>query len=220
MVVWLFVTSVFPSSPFPITVSKRCFHAFLSAEFQSGEPDLYLEAVSKPECEYWAVARGDKNPEGLRNKIQQLGRLIMEIKEERSSDEAQQFLPSSQLDSLGEPQFTSKCMYSFYGAVQSKWPSLCGSWASVTSRVQNAVQLLVRVQFRGNKQMKIIFHLFPWYILVYAHNLQGNKCVVCVSEFFPLFYSQDLKYFFFLFYVLYEHMDYCLKYSLTTLINA
>ncbi|XP_032915845.2 inositol polyphosphate 4-phosphatase type II isoform X2 [Catharus ustulatus] len=31
----------------------------------------------------------------------------MEIKEERSSDEAQQFLPSSQLDSLGEPQFTS-----------------------------------------------------------------------------------------------------------------
>lgn len=42
----------------------------------------------------------------------------MEIKEERSSDEAQQFLPSSQLDSLGEPQFTSKCMYSFYGVVQ------------------------------------------------------------------------------------------------------
>ncbi|XP_030803221.1 inositol polyphosphate 4-phosphatase type II isoform X2 [Camarhynchus parvulus] len=31
----------------------------------------------------------------------------MEIKEERSSDEAQQFFPSSQLDSLGEPQFTS-----------------------------------------------------------------------------------------------------------------
>uniref|UniRef100_A0A8D2NRQ4 Uncharacterized protein n=1 Tax=Zosterops lateralis melanops TaxID=1220523 RepID=A0A8D2NRQ4_ZOSLA len=30
----------------------------------------------------------------------------MEIKEERSSDEARQFLPSSQLDSLGEPQFT------------------------------------------------------------------------------------------------------------------
>ncbi|XP_059699820.1 inositol polyphosphate 4-phosphatase type II isoform X2 [Haemorhous mexicanus] len=31
----------------------------------------------------------------------------MEIKEERSSDEARQFFPSSQLDSLGEPQFTS-----------------------------------------------------------------------------------------------------------------
>ncbi|NWV32494.1 INP4B phosphatase, partial [Grantiella picta] len=31
----------------------------------------------------------------------------MEIKEERSSGEAQQFLPSSQLDSPGEPQFTS-----------------------------------------------------------------------------------------------------------------
>ncbi|XP_048797017.1 inositol polyphosphate 4-phosphatase type II isoform X1 [Lagopus muta] len=31
----------------------------------------------------------------------------MEIKEERTSDEAQQFLPSSQIDSLGEPQLTS-----------------------------------------------------------------------------------------------------------------
>ncbi|POI35790.1 hypothetical protein CIB84_000458 [Bambusicola thoracicus] len=31
----------------------------------------------------------------------------MEIKEERASDEAQQFLPSSQVDSLGEPQLTS-----------------------------------------------------------------------------------------------------------------
>ncbi|XP_054028554.1 inositol polyphosphate 4-phosphatase type II isoform X4 [Dryobates pubescens] len=31
----------------------------------------------------------------------------MEIKEERASDEARQFLPSSQADSLGEPQFTS-----------------------------------------------------------------------------------------------------------------
>ncbi|KAL9851225.1 inositol polyphosphate 4-phosphatase type II isoform 3-T3 [Geothlypis trichas] len=31
----------------------------------------------------------------------------MEIKEERSSEEARQFFPSSQLDSVGEPQFTS-----------------------------------------------------------------------------------------------------------------
>uniref|UniRef100_A0A8V0Y5R9 phosphatidylinositol-3,4-bisphosphate 4-phosphatase n=1 Tax=Gallus gallus TaxID=9031 RepID=A0A8V0Y5R9_CHICK len=31
----------------------------------------------------------------------------MEIKEERASDEAQQFLPSSQIDSLGEPQLTT-----------------------------------------------------------------------------------------------------------------
>uniref|UniRef100_A0A8B9N0K3 Uncharacterized protein n=1 Tax=Accipiter nisus TaxID=211598 RepID=A0A8B9N0K3_9AVES len=38
----------------------------------------------------------------------------MEIKEERSSDEARQFLPSSQIDSLGEPQFTSKRICSFY----------------------------------------------------------------------------------------------------------
>ncbi|NXO24324.1 INP4B phosphatase, partial [Cisticola juncidis] len=31
----------------------------------------------------------------------------MEIKEERAAEEARQFLPPSQLDSLGEPQFTS-----------------------------------------------------------------------------------------------------------------
>ncbi|XP_068868829.1 inositol polyphosphate 4-phosphatase type II isoform X2 [Aphelocoma coerulescens] len=76
-------------------------------KFQSGEPDLYLEAASKPDCESWAVALGEANSEGLRNKIQHLRRLVMEIKEERSSDEARQFLPTSQLDSLGEPQFTS-----------------------------------------------------------------------------------------------------------------
>uniref|UniRef100_A0A8C3QQ85 phosphatidylinositol-3,4-bisphosphate 4-phosphatase n=1 Tax=Cyanoderma ruficeps TaxID=181631 RepID=A0A8C3QQ85_9PASS len=75
--------------------------------FQSGEPDLYLEDASKPDREPWAVALAEVNSEGLHNKIQQLRRLIMEIKEERSSDEARQFLPSSQLDSLGEPQFTS-----------------------------------------------------------------------------------------------------------------
>jgi len=90
----------------------------LSAEFQSAEPDLYLEAASKPYCVSWAVALGEANSEGLQNKIQQLRRLIMEIKEERSSDEARQFLPSSQIDSLGEPQFTSKCVYSIYEVVQ------------------------------------------------------------------------------------------------------
>ncbi|KAJ7402921.1 hypothetical protein BTVI_82303 [Pitangus sulphuratus] len=76
-------------------------------KFESGEPDLYLKAASKADCESWAVALGEASSEGLRNKIQQLRRLIMEIKEERSSDEAQQFLPPSQVDSLGEPQFTS-----------------------------------------------------------------------------------------------------------------
>ncbi|XP_032542927.1 inositol polyphosphate 4-phosphatase type II isoform X1 [Chiroxiphia lanceolata] len=76
-------------------------------KFQSGEPDLYLEAASKPDCESWAVALGEANSEGLRGKIQQLRRLIMEIKEERSADEGRQFLPPSQADSLGEPQFTS-----------------------------------------------------------------------------------------------------------------
>uniref|UniRef100_A0A803W3E1 phosphatidylinositol-3,4-bisphosphate 4-phosphatase n=1 Tax=Ficedula albicollis TaxID=59894 RepID=A0A803W3E1_FICAL len=76
-------------------------------KLQSGEPDLHLEAASKPGCGSWAVAAREENSEGLRDKIQRLRRLIMEIKEERASDEAQQFLPSSQLDSLGEPQFTS-----------------------------------------------------------------------------------------------------------------
>ncbi|NXI35654.1 INP4B phosphatase, partial [Galbula dea] len=31
----------------------------------------------------------------------------MEIKEERSADEARHFLPAAQADSLGEPRFTS-----------------------------------------------------------------------------------------------------------------
>lgn len=85
----------------------------------------------------------------------------MEIKEERSSDEARQFLPSSQLDSLGEPQFTSKCMYSFYGGYYKGGP--------VPVAVQIMSQagykmlfnfLLDEVQFRGNKQMKIVFNFF------------------------------------------------------------
>lgn len=118
--VWWFqlcVISIFSWSHFWIGVLKNCV-CFLSAEFQSGEPDLYVEAASKPDCESWAVALGEANSEGLQNKIQQLRRLIMEIKEERSSDEARQFLPSSQIDSLGEPQFTSKRICSFYWVVQ------------------------------------------------------------------------------------------------------
>ncbi|XP_042326293.1 inositol polyphosphate 4-phosphatase type II isoform X3 [Sceloporus undulatus] len=75
-------------------------------KFQSGEPDLYLEAASRSDCESWAVALGEANSEGLRNKIHQLQRLIMEIKEERTADEVQQFLPSAQADSLAEPKLT------------------------------------------------------------------------------------------------------------------
>ncbi|XP_066174080.1 inositol polyphosphate 4-phosphatase type II isoform X1 [Sylvia atricapilla] len=94
-----------------VVILERCWVAEFRSKtdvsivpkFQSGEPDLFLE----PDCESWAVALAEVNSEGLRNKIQHLRRLIMEIKEERSSDEARQFLPSSQLDSLGEPQFTS-----------------------------------------------------------------------------------------------------------------
>ncbi|XP_053109974.1 inositol polyphosphate 4-phosphatase type II isoform X7 [Hemicordylus capensis] len=76
-------------------------------KFQSGEPDLYLEAASRSDCESWAVALGEANSEGLRNKIQQLQSLIMEIKEERTADEVQQFLPAAQADSLAEPKLTS-----------------------------------------------------------------------------------------------------------------
>ncbi|XP_039919879.1 inositol polyphosphate 4-phosphatase type II isoform X2 [Hirundo rustica] len=76
-------------------------------KFQSGEPTLHLGAASTPRSEPWAVAPGEVNSEGLRDRIRQLRRLMMEIKEERPADEARQFLPSSQLDSLGEPQLTS-----------------------------------------------------------------------------------------------------------------
>lgn len=86
---------------------KVC-HCFLSAEFQSGGPDIYREAASRVDCESWAVALGEASSEGLRNKIQQLQRLIMEIKEETTADEAQQFLPSVQADNLAEPKLTSK----------------------------------------------------------------------------------------------------------------
>ncbi|XP_067424070.1 inositol polyphosphate 4-phosphatase type II isoform X3 [Emydura macquarii macquarii] len=76
-------------------------------KFQSGVSDLYLEAASKQDCESWAVALGEANLESLQNKIQQLRRLIMEIKEEKTTDEAQHFLPATQADNLREPEFTS-----------------------------------------------------------------------------------------------------------------
>lgn len=84
------------------------YQCFLSAEFQSGEPDLYLEAASRPDCESWAVALGEASSESLRRKIQQLQRLIMEIREERTADEVQQFLPPAQADNLAELKLTSK----------------------------------------------------------------------------------------------------------------
>uniref|UniRef100_A0ACB8E7S9 Uncharacterized protein n=1 Tax=Sphaerodactylus townsendi TaxID=933632 RepID=A0ACB8E7S9_9SAUR len=84
---------------------KAC-QCFLSAEFQSGEPDIYVEAASSVDCESWAVPLEEADSEGLCNKTQQLQRLIMEIKEETTADEAQQFLPSVQADSLAEPKLT------------------------------------------------------------------------------------------------------------------
>lgn len=84
----------------------RVCQCFLSAEFQSTEPDLYLEVASKTDCESWVVALGEANSEDLRNKIQSL---IMELKEGRMVDEAQHFLPSEQANDLTEPKLvTSK----------------------------------------------------------------------------------------------------------------
>ncbi|XP_063271191.1 inositol polyphosphate 4-phosphatase type II isoform X2 [Prinia subflava] len=79
----------------------------IAPKSRSGEPDPHPEAAPRAGCGSWAAAPGALSSGGLRNKIRQLRRLIMEIKEERSADEARQFLPASQLDSLGEPQFTS-----------------------------------------------------------------------------------------------------------------
>lgn len=93
-----------------MSVLMKVCQCFLSAEFQSGEPDLYLEAASRSDCESWAVALGEASSEGLRNKIEQLQRLIMEIKEERAADEVpvHQFIPSAQADNLAESKLTSK----------------------------------------------------------------------------------------------------------------
>ncbi|XP_044286660.1 inositol polyphosphate 4-phosphatase type II isoform X4 [Varanus komodoensis] len=100
------------TSPSP-ELKEYCFKQFSAAgwsygrEFQSGEPDLYLEAASRSDCASWAVALGKANSEGLRNKIQQLQRLIMEIKEEKTADEVQQFLLSAPADNLAEPKITT-----------------------------------------------------------------------------------------------------------------
>lgn len=53
--------------------------------------------------------------------------------------------------------------------------------------------------------MKIVFKCFPRYVLVYAQNLQGNKYVISVFEFFSLTYFLliRIKAFSPLFYVLY-----------------
>ncbi|XP_021250173.1 type II inositol 3,4-bisphosphate 4-phosphatase isoform X4 [Numida meleagris] len=65
-------------------------------------PKLHQKQIVNLGLWHW-----ERQTQSLRNKIHQLWRLIMEIKEERASDEAQQFLPSSQIDSIGEPQLTS-----------------------------------------------------------------------------------------------------------------
>ncbi|XP_034627261.1 inositol polyphosphate 4-phosphatase type II isoform X3 [Trachemys scripta elegans] len=78
----------------PYTVGKS-----FRAETQIFTVKLHLKQTVN--CGLWHLEKQTQN------KTQQFQRLIMEIKEERTSDEAQHFLPASQADNLREPPFTS-----------------------------------------------------------------------------------------------------------------
>ncbi|KAJ8403627.1 hypothetical protein AAFF_G00349530 [Aldrovandia affinis] len=75
------------SEPAEIVVLERCHvvlakdssNAALVIKFESGETDLYLEALSPTDCKSWIVALQEANSEGLRNRIRHLRRLIMEM---------------------------------------------------------------------------------------------------------------------------------------------
>uniref|UniRef100_A0A8C3PFW6 Inositol polyphosphate-4-phosphatase type II B n=1 Tax=Chrysemys picta bellii TaxID=8478 RepID=A0A8C3PFW6_CHRPI len=69
------------------------------AETQIFTVKLHLKQTVN--CGLWHLEKQTQN------KTQQFQRLIMEIKEERTSDEAQHFLSASQADNLREPPFTS-----------------------------------------------------------------------------------------------------------------
>ncbi|XP_065452488.1 inositol polyphosphate 4-phosphatase type II isoform X3 [Chrysemys picta bellii] len=78
----------------PHTVGKS-----FRAETQIFTVKLHLKQTVN--CGLWHLEKQTQN------KTQQFQRLIMEIKEERTSDEAQHFLSASQADNLREPPFTS-----------------------------------------------------------------------------------------------------------------
>ncbi|XP_039194874.1 inositol polyphosphate 4-phosphatase type II isoform X3 [Crotalus tigris] len=76
-------------------------------KFQPEDPDLYLKA--SPRTDYlWILGCGTQaNSEELCIKICWVERFIMDIKEERASEEEQQFIPSAQGDSYAESKLTS-----------------------------------------------------------------------------------------------------------------
>ncbi|XP_072898863.1 type II inositol 3,4-bisphosphate 4-phosphatase isoform X4 [Hemitrygon akajei] len=89
------------SGPAEVILLERCYivegrdskSPALTITFQSGEPDIYLEAISKSDCGEWIAALRQANSEGLRRRIAHLQQLIMEIKGNTSPDEAHQILP-------------------------------------------------------------------------------------------------------------------------------
>ncbi|XP_060707703.1 type II inositol 3,4-bisphosphate 4-phosphatase isoform X2 [Hemiscyllium ocellatum] len=90
--------------------------AAFTVKFQSGEPEIYLEAVSKSDCEDWIAALREANSEGLQRRIVQLQQFIMEIKANTSPDGIHQILPlpeiQSPLISIGKTPFEPKLEFS------------------------------------------------------------------------------------------------------------
>ncbi|XP_078395352.1 inositol polyphosphate 4-phosphatase type II isoform X1 [Cetorhinus maximus] len=112
------------SDPAEVIVLERCDivecrdnrSTALTITFQSGEPEIYLEAVSKSDCGDWIAALREANSEGLQRRIAYLQQLIMEIKANTSPDGTHQILPlpeiPSPLISAGKVPFEPKLEFS------------------------------------------------------------------------------------------------------------
>ncbi|XP_066574494.1 type II inositol 3,4-bisphosphate 4-phosphatase isoform X3 [Amia ocellicauda] len=82
------------SDPAEVVVLERCHivesgdnrNAALSIKFESGDPDLYLQAFTESDCKSWIAALREANSEGLQKKILHLQQLIMEMKESEPAD--------------------------------------------------------------------------------------------------------------------------------------
>ncbi|XP_067849905.1 type II inositol 3,4-bisphosphate 4-phosphatase isoform X4 [Heptranchias perlo] len=112
------------SGPAEVIVLERCYivecrdnrSSALTITFQSGEPDIYLEAVSKSDCGDWIAALREANSERLQRRIAHLQQLIMEIKGNTSPDGTHQILPlleiQSPLINIGKVPFEPKLEFS------------------------------------------------------------------------------------------------------------
>uniref|UniRef100_UPI00398E51DE inositol polyphosphate 4-phosphatase type II isoform X1 n=2 Tax=Pristiophorus japonicus TaxID=55135 RepID=UPI00398E51DE len=112
------------SDPAEVIVLERCYiveckdnrSSALTITFQSGEPDIYLEAVSKSDCGDWIAALREAISEGLQRRIAHFQQLIMEIKENASPDGTHQILPLPQIQSplisIGKVPFEPKLEFS------------------------------------------------------------------------------------------------------------